>query len=350
MKIISGHFGQATRYPNSHGDVWTTTWVGDGALYSVSDDTYGIDRAANSNLAVHRIVGDMPPNIRAETINPMREYGHLAQFLDDDGMWKANGLTCIDDVLYMSISRHAHPLKQRYFIQETWDSSIIKSEDYGKTWSAKPQLGRAMFPGPTFSTPFFVAYGQNGSATVDEADKYVYAVSSNGVWNNGSSMTLGRVPRERIARLDPSDWEFIQTFTEQGEPVWRPRHDTARYIFRSPGKTSMTGIHYIAPLGLYILPQWHYTALDDPALRWKRTKFQFYQAEAPWGPWSLFCEQDFAESWYNPCIPSKFISPDGCSLWVFAAGDFTNNGEVDSNNNYISYYGLWMMPLRLEVA
>jgi hypothetical protein len=68
-------------------------------------------------------------------------------------------------------------------------------------------------------------------------------------------MTLGRVRRERIGRLDPGDWEFVQRLGAEGQPLWGRRYDTAQSIFRAPGRTSMTGRHYIAPLGLYILPQ-----------------------------------------------------------------------------------------------
>jgi hypothetical protein len=106
----------------------------------------------------------------------------------------------------------------------------------------------------------------------------------------------------------------------------------------------MTGLHFLAPLGLYILPQWHYTHLDDPERRWSTTRLEFYQAPAPWGPWSLFHSQLFETSgWYNPSIPGKFIAPDGRSLWIFVAGDWTTCRRFDS------YYGLFMIPVRLDV-
>ncbi len=350
-KIKNARLGQALRYPESHGDVWTATWGGDDAVYAVADDTYGIARSCYSNLALFRITGDTPPELNVETLNPMTEFGHFSQFSsEDDGMWKANGLTCVDGTLYMSVSRHAHQAKQRYFIQETWDSSIVKSEDYGKSWSRTPKLGHAMFPGQTFSTPFFIQYGKDGRGDVDGAENYVYAVSSNGAWNNTSSMTLGRVQKDRIGRLDATDWEFIHGFDGDGlgEPIWRPRHEIARQIFRAPDRTSMTGIHYIQPLGLYILPQWHWLHLEnyrgeDPKNRWHGTRFEFYQSAKPWGPWDHFHTQDFAESWYNPCIPSKFISANGRNLWLFVSGDFTNHETPGSP------YGLWMLPMLLEL-
>jgi len=107
----------------------------------------------------------------------------------------------------------------------------------------------------------------------------------------------------------------------------------------------MTGIHYIQGLDLYILPQWHYPYLDDPVRRFKHTRLEFYQAPAPWGPWTLFHIQDFeAESWYNPCIPSKFVNSDGKRFWLFVAGDFLGAARPAK-----VYYALWMIPVVLEV-
>jgi len=352
-RIVKAQLGDAVRLPSCSGDVWTATWADDDNLYAVTDDTTGFGKACDSNLAVHRIMGGPPPNIQGMTVNPMKEFGKRGELKGDQASWKASGLACIDGVLYLAVSRHYYDgvgdtsadRARHFWIQETWDASIIKSTDHGKTWSAAPKLGHAMFPGRVFSNPFFVHYGKDGKGTKDGADRYVYAVSNDGSWNNGNWMVLGRVSRGLIERLDADDWEFVHGFQEQGLPIWRPRHDNALYIFRSPSGASMTGVHYIAPLDLYIMPQWHYPRLDDPKRRWKVTQWEFYSAPAPWGPWTLFHTQDFEpQGFYNPGIPSKFISEDGRKFWIFTAGDFT--GYQQSNN----FYGLNMLPVTLEVA
>ena len=93
------------------------------------------------------------------------------------------------------------------------------------------------------------------------------------------------------------------------------------------------------------MPQWHYTHLDDPQRRWKATCMQLYQAPAPWGPWELFHSEQFEpQGWYNPCIPSKFISEDGQKMWIFVAGDWT------SGDGPRAYYCLHVMPLTLRTA
>ena len=345
MTKFTAQLGKPIRYAESHGDLWTATWAYDDAIYCASDDTHGFNNACNSNLAVNRITGDMPPDIHGETINPMSEYGRLGETRHEDGgMWKACGLTCIDGVLYMSVSRHigagldTDPLG----IQEAWDSTIIKSYDYGQTWSKMPEYDKAMFPGQNFATPFFVQHGKDGKGTADGADVYVYAVSSKGVWNNGIGMTMGRVRRDKIGQLNSADWEFINGWDKERNPIWHPRHDTARMIFRNPGRSSMTGIHYIEPLGIYILPQWYYTHLDDPKRRWKATCIELYQSPAPWGPWELFHAENFEpEGWYNPYIPNKFISEDGLRFWIFVAGDWTTGSGPEG------FYCLHMIPVSL---
>jgi hypothetical protein len=345
MRIISATVGEPTRVPGSHGDVWTTAWAADGALYTASDDTLGFDRRCSSNLAISRIGGEEPLALHGETVNPMPEYGAWGEVSPvDRASWKANGFASVDGALYLSVSRHSGYMDCDLPHQEAFDASIVRSDDHGVTWSPAPTLGASMFPGPSFATPAFIEFGRDSAAAIDE---HVYAVSSDGAWNNGSAMRLGRVRRERMSRLDAADWEFIQDFDRQEDsrPVWGPRHDTARSIFRAPGRTSMTGIHFVKELGLFVLPQWHYPYLGQVDRAWGVTRWELYQAPAPWGPWELFHTQEWApQAFYNPVIVGKFTSAEGRRLWIFTAGDFRTGIEPDGG-----HYVLHVVPLELEV-
>jgi len=346
-RIARAHIGTATRLGGSHGDLWSATWADDDEVYVASDDTFGFDRAADSNLAVSRISGALPPNLNGVTVNPMWAYGRQTEYLEDDGMWKATGIASVDGSLYLGVSRHSHPLGNPFFVQETWDASIVRSDDHGATWTPVPSLATPMFRGHAFSTPFFVTYGKDGQADVDDGDRYVYAISSDGAWNNGNSMTLGRVERDRLRALDPGDWEFFHGL-DGDRPIFRPRHDTARYVFLAPGRTSMTGLHHVAGLGRYILPQWSFRNHDNPSRRWRVSRIELYEAAHPWGPFHLFHRQDFRQSWYNPSIPTKYISADGTSMWLFLGGDFMDFHASNVTETEKSYYGLWFAPLELE--
>jgi hypothetical protein len=344
MRITSARIGAPVRVPGSHGDLWTTAWADDGLLYTASDDSTGFGEAVSSNLAISRLEGDDPLALRGTTINPMTEYGSWGEVLDaDHAFWKADGLTSIDGSLYLSVSRHSGAMDVDIPHQEAFDATIVRSDDHGATWTPAPPLGRSMFPGPSFATPFFVDYGQDSRDAVDE---HVYAVSTDGAWNNGSSMRLGRVRRDRIGRLRASDWEFVQDVDHDGDrsPLWGPRHDTARSTFRAYGRTSMTGIHYVAPLGLDVMPPWSYPQLGHRDGAWDRTIWELWQAPAPWGPWELFHTCAWQPSgFYNPWIVSRFTSADGRRLWLFTAGDFSDCMKTDG------WYGLHVVPLELEV-
>jgi hypothetical protein len=107
----------------------------------------------------------------------------------------------------------------------------------------------------------------------------------------------------------------------------------------------MTGIHYVAPLGLYVLPQWHYPHLGDPERGYGVTRWELYQARDPWGPWELFHTwESVPEAFYNPTVVSKFTSADGRRLWLFAAGDFRTGIGPDPG-----HYALHAVPVDLEV-
>jgi hypothetical protein len=345
LPIISASYGPITTCMKSFGDCWLTTWADDGYLYSVSDDTTGFDGACKSNLAVNRITCDSPPVLEGITINPMTEYGRSGERDHrDDANWKGAGITCVDGVLYLSVCRNrsaytTDPRGPDYWVQESWDASIIKSVDHGKTWSAMPEINRAMFPGFNFCQPSFVDYGKNNEWSKDE---FIYAVSPNGSWNNSPSMTIGRVRRDRIARLDPTDWEFFGSNKDREfKAVWQPRVDIARPVLRAP--SGLAGVYYFPGLDLYILPQWSRDYSMRGPQEWRlakqATRIDLYQARAPWGPWTLFHRQMFdPQGFYSPVIPSNLISKDGARFWMFVSGN-----PIDRK----TWYRLNLIPVTL---
>ena len=242
---------------NSYGDVWATAWADDDLLYTVSDDTHGFDDSCNSNLAISVLSGDQAQDLRGRTVNPMKEYGACNEEGPDGATWKANGLTCVDGVLYLSVSRHRYG-KWPYFIQDAWDGRIVKSHDHGQSWSPEATFERPMFPGRSFATPNFVQYGKDGGGGVHGGESYIYALSNDGSWNNGTSLIMGRVRREDLATLEGRSWEFLCAFGEGYEPQWTSRPELATAIFRAPGRTGMTGMQYVPQLSRYLLPQWYY--------------------------------------------------------------------------------------------
>jgi hypothetical protein len=198
--------------------------------------------------------------------------------------------------------------------QTAFNASLIKSENHGRTWvrSAADNYASPMWPGPSFGAPFFVHYGRNGGTIhSDLAGKYVYAASTNGFWNDGDSLILGRVPRSSLPKLNPADWEYFEGGDGLMDSAWSHRIANAKPILNSPARCGQGPITYIPALGIYLLISWYNSR---PLLKWfepDEMKYDFYQAEHPWGPWkfvSSFSDRFLAagNNMYGPALCPKF--------------------------------------------
>ena len=369
--------GEPKMWMNTLGDCWETVWAEDNYLYSVSDDTMPVSNEPisakntrdSTNLMVHRFSGDSIQELKGITINNMNEYGAKSAIVPDgcsDGCcWKAMGITSVDNVLYVAVGRHDYgdSSEDPWLRQTSRNASIIKSADRGKTWwrNADNCYRSPMFMGGKFGTPYFIHYGKAGTESVHNADRYVYAISNNGFWDNGDKIRLGRVLKSEIGRLNAfdwafykggdgmkdeswsynindtiigdlniSDWELYKDGDEMKEKVQSTRNG---YLLEAPGKCSMTGAQYIEGLERYIMIQWYYTSgggvfeegakklgLKNPG---QETIWDFYESPYPWGPWRLFDSHTFNPlGAYNPCIVPKLTSDDGMEFVVFTNGNF----------------------------
>jgi hypothetical protein len=349
--IVAAKLGTYVGYKDSDGDVWTTTWADDDNLYTVADDTWGWRKACKSNLAVHKLTGNDPARLDGVTINAMTEYGSSAEVGKDGCNWKANGMTCVDGVLYLAVSRHRYGKNAPGRNQTAQNASIIESSDHGATWTrtATENQTKPMFPGRRFGAPFFVEYQKDGK--VRDASgrwvlpphggaKYVYALSCDGFWENGNNMILGRVRRDRIGRLDAADWQYYKGGDGLADSSWTSEMNQAALVLNDPGHISMCSIQYLSGLNRYVMLQWYWTTKDQ-VFDLSTTVWEFYESPMPWGPWKKFHSHTYRpEAFYNPCIASKFISDDGRTMTVLAAGDFKKH----------VYYHLHVIPLTLTVA
>lgn len=183
-----------------------------------------------------------------------------------------------------------------------------------------------MFPDQRFGTAYFIHYGQDDQApAVVKTDQYIYAVSNNGFWCNDDNYVLGRVAREMLSRLDPTDWEFYVVGDGMDADSWSKDMHQSRHIIENPFKCGETGATYIPALGRYVLIAWHYPG--NPNIGTDRTCFTFYEAPKPWGPWTMVKEEViWPEGWYCPRFLSKWQEgEDGVVQAVIATGgDYWN--------------------------
>jgi hypothetical protein len=132
-----------------------------------------------------------------------------------------------------------------------------------------------------------VDYGQDGrEAFADGADRFVYAISNNGFWDNGDDQVLGRVPRAKIGDLDPADWRFYRGGDGMQDAAWAADPGAAAPVVVSPGRLGMTGAVYVPARKAYLMVNWHYPAGGGkkPGASYE-TRWEFYAAR-PWGPWT----------------------------------------------------------------
>jgi hypothetical protein len=334
--------------PDNHGDTWVSAWAADGNVYSPSNDSKGFHERGSSNIAFNRLTGDDPAKIEGVSINMMPDYGKWAQEGPDGCTWKSSGCYAMDGVIYWVVARHKYgeTSGDPHNRQLAANASIIKSTDLGKTWtrSARQNYEEPTFPGPRFATPYFVEYGQDGKAAVDNADRYVYAISNDGFWDNGNNMILGRVARAKITDLRAADWEFYVGGDGMEDAAWTKDVNKARPVLDAPGRLGMTGSVYLPGLKRYFMIGWYYPAgggvIDKNST--KKTVWDFYEAPKPWGPWTRIGSKEFEpQGYYSPQICPKYTSADGRRVFAFTTGDWHEEKL---------FYRLTVVPLRLEAA
>ena len=201
-----------------------------------------------------------------------------------------------------------------------------------------------MFPGMRFATPFFIHFGKEyAAATVDNADRYVYATSNDGFWDNGDNYVLGRIPRSKIGALNAADWTFYRGGDGMRDSSWTKDMSRAALIIDAPGQCGETGATYLPALGRYVLVSWYYPGGTGHAGKIEATEFAFYESPKPWGPWKRIKNIPIEpQGWYIPRVLAKFQSSAGDTLkgFIAVAGDWRNP----------LYYRYTMVPVKFQIA
>ena len=315
---------------NSVGDEWAPTWADDGNLYTGNDDGSSFGGISGRSIAFGKIVGDDPFTLEGTTVSDMAGYGE-GRLGPDHANWKTMNSYCVDGVFYMFVTRCLYPEQSgdphhRHIFK---NSSIIKSTDKGKTWTrpAEESFAHPMFPGMKFGAPYFVWYGQNGKASRDNANRFVYAVANNGHFEDGDFYILGRVAKSKLPGLNGADWEFYTGGDGMSARNWNHEIDRAKAILKDPLNCSMTGMTYIPALKRYVMVLWHYTTYNlrtDP-----RTINDFYEAPKPWGPWTRFKTINTEKmGWYVPIVGQKFQTKrkaNSVDCILYPTGNYQNS-------------------------
>jgi hypothetical protein len=336
----------APAYLDYGGDSWDPTWAEDDDLYAAVNDGSGFG-VLERNIAFNRISGGDPLALTGQLQSVMDDYGAINAPLAADGRnWKSGGSIAIDGMLYMSVGMDRYVDAGYGGRQTRINSSIIKSNDHGRSWSRPmhENRDRPMFAGMRFATPFFIHFGKAyAAATVDNADRYVYATSNNGFWDNGDDYILGRVARSKIGALNAADWAFYKGGDGMQESSWTHDMRQAAHIIDAPGRCGEGGVTYLPYLRRYVMAAWYYPVGNGHAGKIEATEFAFYESPKPWGPWRRIKEFPIQpQGWYSPRVLAKFQSPAGRDLraYIAVAGDWRNP----------VYYRYTMVPVTFVTA
>ena len=369
-----------------------------GTIVTTANDTEGTDNACGTvgkDIAILSATGDSPSSLDVSTVNCMPSFGPKGGGKNppDGCSWKSGGLIDVGTTLYLTVARQLHGCswgQQDHGLQPSYNASIMKSTDGGKTWTnpwgttsadgaAPPwnaRLGRyrAMWPGTRFSAPFFIQYGPGNTHTVDGGGKYLYAVSTDGFAYNGNYLTLGRVPLDQVQTA--SAWEYYHGRVGGYGQTWTHSPVKATRVLQAKNGVSQPAIQYVPALKKYVLSTFSFVRAQSnfpTAAQTPYTHFRLYTAPKPWGPWTLHYEHSTQRAlwctagpcpiveqpaaapmqigapsdWlglYDPAIVQKFVySRPLTEQAVFTGGDWKNKTKYGAEN----LYRLHVLPIDL---
>ena len=306
----------------SDGDLWPSCWAGNGDLYAANGDGKGFSLDQDfADIAVNEIKGDVG-NLSGTTVARGEQVGSI--WSGGGYNRKPTGMVCVGDTLYVAVQDLALDFN------EVPAATIAKSTDHGRTWTWDKR--KPMFSDHVFTTIWFADFGQGGAAA---PDGYVYAYGLDGNWRDSFDDTvadpqdvfMARVPKSKVQ--DRAAWEFFAGSNEPGKASWsrrledrRPVLTDQRRLYAQTYGTNASNLSVISQGGVTYLPQqkrYVYTS-------WTEYTFEFYESPTPWGPWKHFLSKDFGGyPWstskyggYGVTIPSKFIQPDGKTMYLQA--------------------------------
>lgn len=306
------------------GDLWPSCWGDDDNLYAAAGDGAGFG-VLSSDIITARIEGRPGDSTYRGTA--------LASGSQVSDIWsginynrKPTGMLCSNGDLYLAVQ----DLHVNTF-DDAPAATIVRSSDKGMTWVWDHD--QPMFSDHVFTTVMFLDFGKNAEHAPKD---YVFAYGLDDNWSFQTTalapptqLFMARAPRDAIQNR--ARWEFFTGIDAMGAPTWNADiarkapvlEDTRRLCtqpldptlrFQNMTVVNQGGVVYNAALDRYIFSTWtEYT-------------FEFYEAPAPWGPFTLFYSKDFGVTpWtaaknggYATTIPSKFISDDGLTMLVQA--------------------------------
>jgi len=364
-----------------HGDTYPITWASDNKAYMSSGDP---NWCFKDGVPTHYLWKDaiadpqVYPHVSGLDIEELCGVGKdliiksintMPGFTGPGGYGaKPTGMICVDGVLYLAaqnlLGKKPCPISEKS--QHGSDATIIKSKDFGKTWTpditpiltdlennfydreawvwkntpeerASWKGWSPMFPGSSFGGPSFVQFGKNNEHARDDQ---IYALSSD-QWDNGSSLRLGRVHKQSI--LDPEAWSWA--VYENNKINWIKSLEQSKPVLTVHNHISLPEMIYIPTIKRYLLLS---NALHSDFNTDTGSKLYILESENPWGPFNLVYYEDIWESVeacpYNPRIPLKWFDYENLTGWLLHSGNWMIERSYGT-----AHYKAHTKPFALEI-
>ncbi|KAA6299972.1 MAG: hypothetical protein EZS26_003884 [Candidatus Ordinivivax streblomastigis] len=166
----------------------------------------------------------------------------------------------------------------------------------------------------------------------------------NSSWITGDNVYLLRVTPTLENMNDASQWEFYGGKDAQGNAVWTSDFSQIKPLLEWNNNMGCVTVTYNAPLKKYLM------CVTDGGNTVSRMNTYLLESESLTSEWKLITYmKSFGEQGYFVNIPSKFINPDGQTMWLMYSGNFAPNwnGEQIQSNPTGSHYGLVMQKIQL---
>ena len=389
------------------GDTFYPSWASDGNLYSPWTDgtTDGVSCASWSNDSAHTghavMVGDDPLNLEIRNTSPPKRASALPYM----GRYPAGSLVYNGIWYYATYCLGPHGnLDHNGFIWNWPNMGPVPgfqiSYDYGKTWIESPLTPeQPLFPEPEkmfapvkMGAPHFVDFGKNMEHSPDgkayllgmgaeendplprpcvdlasegkayeirEAckgdkieneftdaeieDKFAHANLS---WITADQIYLSRVIPSPENINNESAYEYYAGLDSNEKPIWSDDFNEIKPLIEWNNNMGCVTATYVPQLKKYLM------CITDGWPTVAKMDSYILEADEITGPWRLVAYlEDFGEQAYFLNFPSKFISPDGKTLWLCYSANFSPdwNGVKLEFNPPGGRYGLCLHELRLLI-
>jgi hypothetical protein len=236
------------------------------------------------------------------------------------------------------------------------------SKDLGKTWTNcphtpdKPLFGETGINGypVKIGSPHFVDFGKNMQYSPD-GKAYMVAHGAdvtdtkprfwNDSWINGDQIYLLRVKPSVENMNDMRKWEFYSGKDASDKEIWSNDFSKIKPLLEWNNNMGCVTVTYNPYLKKYLM------CVTDGGNTCSKMNSYILESDTLTGEWKMIAYmKDFGEQAYFVNIPSKFISKDGKTMWLFYSSNFapTANGIKIEANPQGSHYGLVMQKIKID--